>query len=79
MSASHPRSSKCGPHVELASNDVARVMRCPCGTVHLHLHPNGVSLRMNADSLRHVANALGAASRLVDMVDGATTPSDAVN
>lgn len=79
MSASHPRSSKCGPHVELVSNDAVRVMRCTCGTVHVHVHANGVSLRMNTDSLRHLANALGAASRLVDMVDGASTPSDAIN
>jgi hypothetical protein len=54
-------------------------MRCPCGTIHVHLHANGVSLRMNTDSLRHVANALSAASRVVDVVDGPTVAGDTVN
>lgn len=77
---SHPKSKKCGPHVELASNEAARVTRCGCGVVHVHLHAQGMSLRVDATHLRHVANALGAASRLVDIADTAgSAPTESMN
>jgi len=66
---------KCGPHVELTSNPAARITRCACGTVHVHLHAQGMSLRLDADGLRHIANALSGASRLVDMVDAPRPPA----
>lgn len=64
-------SKKCGPHVELTSNEAARVTRCTCGTVHVTLHTNGVTFVLPADKLRHVANALSGAMRLVDLTDKA--------
>jgi hypothetical protein len=77
---SDSRSKRCGPHLELSANDAARVTRCTCGTLHVHLHGQGITLRMPADAFRHVANAISAAQRLVDMTDrAATVPSDTVN
>lgn len=64
-------SKRCGPHVELTSNDAAVVTRCPCGTVHITLHTNGVTFRLPPDKLRHVANALSGAMRLIDLTDKA--------
>jgi hypothetical protein len=65
---SQPAKRKpCGPHVELASNAAARITRCACGTIHVHLHAQGISMRLPGDeALRHIANALSAASRVVD-------------
>ncbi|GAC1542994.1 MAG: hypothetical protein NVS3B10_07290 [Polyangiales bacterium] len=73
-----PKKKPCGPHVELASNPAARVMRCACGTVHVHLHAQGVSLRLPPDVLRAVANALAAAANVVDVgeVPPLTTAGD---
>ena len=64
-------AKKCGPHVELTSNDAARVTRCTCGAVHVTLHTNGLSFVLPPDKLRHVANALSGAMRLVDLTDKA--------
>ncbi len=73
-------AKKCGQHVELTSNDQARVTRCPCGTIHVHLHGNGVTLKLAEGQFRHVSNALAAAVRLVDLTDDAgSAPKDAVN
>ena len=69
----------CGPHVELSSSKVAQVMRCPCGTIHLHLRPQGMTLRMSTEDLRHLANALGGASRLVDVVEAPSVGGETVN
>lgn len=65
---SQPTKKKpCGPHVELAANAAARITRCACGVIHVHLHGHGISLRLpEGEALRHIANALGAASRVVD-------------
>ncbi len=57
----------CGPHVELAANPAARVTRCACGTVHVSVERNGVTLKLDAETLRFLANALGAAARVVDV------------
>jgi hypothetical protein len=62
---------KCGPHVELSSNDAARVTRCTCGTIHVHFHANGLTVRFAPEQFRHVANALGAGQRLIDLADKA--------
>ncbi len=59
----------CGPHIELSSSKAARVMRCPCGTIHIHLAAQGITLRVNGEDLRHLGNALSAASRLIDVVE----------
>ena len=59
-------AKRCGPHAELSATPGARVTRCPCGTVHVQLMRNGISLRIKDDDLRHVANALAAAARVVD-------------
>ncbi|GAC1353313.1 MAG: hypothetical protein NVS3B20_17040 [Polyangiales bacterium] len=68
---------KCGSHVELAANKAARITRCACGTLHVHLHAQGLSLRLDESSLRHVANAMSGALRLVDMADAAAQrPTD---
>jgi hypothetical protein len=72
--------SKCGPHVELVANDAARVTRCTCGTLHVHVHANGVTLRLSPDSFRHVANALGAAANLLSLTDAeGPAPGETVN
>jgi hypothetical protein len=72
-------SKKCGPHVELVSNQAARVTRCGCGTIHLQMHGNGVTLRLPAEGFRHVANALSAAVRLIDITDSGPGPADSIN
>ena len=71
----HKTHKKCGPHVELTSNAAARVTRCACGVVHVHLHAQGMSMRLDPEALRHIANALAGASRLVDMVDAPHPPA----
>lgn len=71
---------RCGPHVELYSNDATRVTRCTCGTLHVHLNAQGITVRMAPDQFRHVANALSAAQRLIDLTDKAgEAPAETVN
>jgi len=67
MLPSNPPKRACGPHVELVSNPAARITRCACGTVHLSIERNGVTVKLDAESLRHLANAVSAASRVVDV------------
>ena len=73
------QAKKCGPHVELVSNQHARVTRCGCGTLHVQLNGNGVTLRLPPDGFRHVANALSAAVRLIDITDAPPGPADTIN
>ena len=54
-------STPCGQHVELSSNGSVRVTRCACGTVHVTLLGSGVTVRMNGEALKGVANGLRAA------------------
>lgn len=65
----------CGQHTELASNDSVRVTRCTCGTVHVTLLSNGITVRMSADSLRAAAAGLSAAADRVEqpMIIGSST------
>lgn len=71
---------RCGPHVELSTNDAARVTRCTCGTVHVHLNAQGLTVRLAPEQLRHVSNALSAAQRLIDLTDQAgAAPAETVN
>ena len=51
-------SKPCGQHTELTNTDAVRVTRCTCGTVHVTLHANGVTVRLSADQLRAVAKGL---------------------
>jgi hypothetical protein len=73
-------SKRCGQHIELSSNDQARVTRCTCGTIHVHLHAQGLTLRMNPEQFRHTSNAVSAAQRLIDLTDQAgAAPTDTIN
>ncbi|MGZ3419892.1 MAG: hypothetical protein ACXVEF_11770 [Polyangiales bacterium] len=72
-------SKKCGPHVELVANQAARITRCTCGTLHLQLNGNGITVRLPPDGIRHVANALSAAVRLMDLTDSGPGPADTIN
>ena len=51
-------SKSCGQHTELVSTDAVRVTRCPCGTVHVTLNANGVTLRLTGEQLRGVVKGL---------------------
>jgi hypothetical protein len=50
------------------------VTRCTCGTLHVTLHANGVTLRMSADALRNASAGLKAA---IENIDDAATSTDA--
>jgi hypothetical protein len=56
----------CGEHTELSSNNHVRVTRCTCGTVHVTLQQNGVTVRMSPDALRNTWAGLKAA---IDRMD----------
>jgi hypothetical protein len=59
----------CGEHTELTSNSAVRVTRCSCGTVHVTMIQNGVTLRMSADTLRNTwAGLKGAMDRMDEPV-----------
>lgn len=54
-------------------------MRCPCGQVHVHLLAQGITLRTDTEGLRHLGNALSAASRLLDVVEAPSAGDATVN
>ncbi len=56
----------CGEHTELSSNSAVRITRCTCGTVHVTMHQNGVTVRMSPDALRNTWAGLKAA---IDRMD----------
>jgi hypothetical protein len=59
-------TKNCGQHTEIASNNAVRVTRCSCGTVHLTLLANGVTVRMSAEAFRNAAAGLQIA---IDRID----------
>ena len=48
----------CGKHTELVSNEHVRITQCTCGVVHLTHHKNGVTVRMNEESLRQATRGM---------------------
>ncbi|MBL9028445.1 MAG: hypothetical protein JNL21_40010 [Myxococcales bacterium] len=60
----------CGPHAVLGSNPSVRITQCPCGTVHVTFVSNGVTLRINEDSLRGITHGLMAALDKVEEREG---------
>ena len=71
MSQSRPTrptsSSSCGPHIDVAKNDGARIARCPCGTVHVHMLRSGVSVQLDAAAFAEIAEAVGVAREALDV------------
>jgi hypothetical protein len=61
-----PPGRRCGLHLAVAFSPAARVTRCACGTFHVHLTRQRVTLKMHLEELRHLGNALSAAARAVD-------------
>ena len=57
----------CGPHVDIAKNDGARIARCPCGTVHVHMLRSGVSVQLDAAAFAEIAEAIGIAREVLDV------------
>jgi hypothetical protein len=68
-------TKSCGQHTELASNNVVRVTRCTCGTMHVTLVPNGVTLRMTAEQLRNALTGLKGAIDRIDDEEGSINSS----
>ncbi|UQA61032.1 hypothetical protein [Polyangium aurulentum] len=64
----------CGQHTEIASNSAVRVTRCSCGTVHLTLIANGVTVRLSAEAFRNAAAGLQIA---IDRIDEEASATDA--
>ena len=64
-----PKRNACGPHQELASNEAVRVTRCPCGTVHLAIAGNGVTLRLKDDALPTLTRGLMQALDKVEAIE----------
>jgi hypothetical protein len=62
----------CGQHTEIASNNAVRVTRCTCGTVHVTLLGNGVTVRMPAEAFRTAAAGLQAAIDRIDEEESST-------
>lgn len=48
----------CGKHNELASNDSVKITQCGCGSVHLTLLANGITVRLAGDALKNVTRGL---------------------
>lgn len=65
-------NKSCGEHTELASNSAVRVTKCTCGTVHVTMLQNGVTLRMSPDTLR---NSWAGFKAAIDKMDDQPVPS----
>lgn len=60
--------SRCGKHTELSANPFARVTRCPCGAIHVHLLRSGVTVQMPLEAFRATSAAfLNASDKLEDV------------
>lgn len=65
-------NKSCGQHKELTANSAVRITQCTCGMVHVTMNHNGVTVRMNADTLRNTWAGLKAA---IDRIDEEPVPS----
>jgi hypothetical protein len=71
-SSSMAGNKSCGQHKELTANSAVRITQCACGMVHVTTNHNGVTKRMNADTLRNTWAGLKAA---IDRIDEEPVPS----
>lgn len=62
----------CGPHTEIVKTETVRVTQCPCGTIHVTLSQNGITLQMSPDNFHHVAQTLALAANTLDNQKTAT-------
>ena len=53
----------CGPHTELAKSEGARITRCACGAVHMHLSRSGVTVQLSSDHFEELGHVVALASR----------------
>lgn len=65
-------NKSCGQHKELTSNSAVRITQCTCGMLHVTMNQNGITVRMNADTLRNTWAGLKAA---IDRIDEEPVPS----
>ncbi|MFO0758950.1 MAG: hypothetical protein U0359_20825 [Byssovorax sp.] len=70
----------CGAHTEILNNNAVRVTRCTCGTLHVTLNANGVTLRLSAENFRKIAQSMMAANdKLDEPVEHSATGSTSIN
>lgn len=50
--------TSCGPHTEIVKTDGVRVTRCPCGTLHVTMVKNGITLQLAPEYFAEIAQAL---------------------
>jgi hypothetical protein len=62
----------CGQHKELTSNSAVRITQCTCGMLHVTMNQNGITVRMNPDTMRNTWAGLKAA---IDRIDEEPVPS----
>jgi hypothetical protein len=73
-------NNACGTHTEVTNNNAVRVTRCTCGTLHVTLNANGVTVRMQPDTFRSFAAGLqGAVEKLAAPGDTSATGSTSIN
>ncbi len=52
---------RCGVHTELSTSPAAKITRCGCGTVHLHLARSGVTLQLSSEQFAEVSATVAGA------------------
>ena len=68
---------RCGVHTELSTSPAAKITRCGCGTVHLHILRSGVTLQLSAEQFAEVsATVAGAHDALKAFHSGGHLSSD---
>ncbi len=70
---------KCGPHTELASNPAARITRCGCGTIHLHIARSGVTLQLSRGQFAEVSATVAGAFDALRLFDEKPASSTIIN
>lgn len=68
---------RCGTHTELSSSPAAKITRCACGAVHVHITRSGVSLQLSAEHFAEIsATVAGAHDALKAFHAGGVLSSD---
>ncbi len=68
--------SDCGPHIDLVKTDNVRISRCPCGTLHMNLVRNSITVQLAPEHFAEVVQALSLAKTVLA---GAQEPAPALN
>ena len=64
---------RCGPQTELSTNAAAKITRCGCGTIHLHIVRSGITLQLSTEHFAELSATVAGAHDALKMFEGVSS------